>query len=140
PGGETTLAPLWHDLAGHHLKRRGLVVILSDCFDNLEQLTLALRHFRHKRHEVLLFHVLAPEEMEFPYRKLTRFDSLETGPLRLLVDPARLRSEYLERFNDFCDRLRDKARQMRIDYRRLRTDEPIDKALGAYLEHRQRQM
>lgn len=137
PGGETALAALWHDLAGHHLKRRGLIVILSDCFDNLEQLLLALRHFRHRKHEVLLFHVLAPEEIEFPFKKLTRFENLETESHRLLVDPARLRTEYRERFQAFCDQLRDRARGMRIDYRVLRTDRPIDRALGAYLEHRQ---
>src|SRR4051794_29938277 len=48
PGGETSLAPLWHELAGHHMKRRGLVVILSDCFDELDRVALALRHFRHR--------------------------------------------------------------------------------------------
>src|SRR5438874_5236275 len=71
PGGETELAPIWHDLAGHQLRRRGMVVILSDCFDDVDHLVKALRHFRHKRHEVLLFHILAPEEVEFPFSRLT---------------------------------------------------------------------
>src|SRR5262245_53930908 len=65
PGGETSLAPLWHELAGQ-IKRRGMVVILSDCFDEVGPLLHALRRFRHGRHEVLLFHILAPEEIEFP--------------------------------------------------------------------------
>src|ERR1041384_4180068 len=60
PGGETELAPIWHDLAGHQFRRRGMVVILSDCFDDVDHLVKALRHFRHKRHEVLLLHLLPP--------------------------------------------------------------------------------
>src|SRR5215471_3726066 len=115
PGGETSLAPLWHDLAGR-IKRRGLVVVLSDCFDQLVPLLRALRHFRHRRHEVLLFHILAPEELEFPFRKWTQFRSLETAGRRLLVDPQRLRSEYLKKFHAFCDELRVETGRMQIDY------------------------
>src|SRR6516165_10409161 len=57
PGGETSMAPIWHDLAGQ-LRRRGLIVILSDCFDQVPELLRALQHFRHKRHEILLFQVI----------------------------------------------------------------------------------
>ncbi|HZT82720.1 MAG TPA: VWA domain-containing protein, partial [Gemmataceae bacterium] len=136
PGGETSMAPLWHDLAGQ-IKRRGLIVILSDCFDQLPALMRALQHFRHERHEILLFHVLAPEEMEFPFKKWTQFRNLEVAGHRLLVDPQRLRKEYLRNFHDFCKQLRDQAGQMQIDYHLLRTDEPVDRALGAYLTRRQ---
>jgi uncharacterized protein (DUF58 family) len=139
PGGETSLAPIWHELAGHQIKRRGLIVILSDCFDDPERVVLALRHFRHRKHEVILFHVLAPEEIEFPFRKLTQFQDLESLPHRLLVDPARLRREYLERFETFCRQLRDRSHSMGVDYHLLRTDEPVDRALGIYLSRRQRQ-
>jgi uncharacterized protein (DUF58 family) len=137
PGGETKMAPLWNDLAAHQLKRRGLVIILSDCFDELDPLLLALRHFRHRKHEVLLFHILAPEEIDFPFSKLTQFRSLEAEPHKLLVDPARLRREYLQKFNAFCTELRDRARGMQVDYHLLRTDQPVDRALGVYLSRRQ---
>ena len=136
PGGETSMAPIWHGLAGE-IKRRGLIVILSDCFDQLPALMRALQHFRHERHEILLFHVLAPEEMEFPFKKWTQFRNLEVAGHRLLVDPQRLRKEYLRNFHDFCKQLRDQAGQMQIDYHLLRTDEPVDRALGAYLTRRQ---
>src|SRR5258708_7630816 len=86
PGGETSLAPLWHELAGQ-LKRRGLVIILSDCFDAIGPLMRALRHFRHRHHEVILFHILAPEEIDFPFRKWTQFRNLESPGHKLLVDP-----------------------------------------------------
>jgi uncharacterized protein (DUF58 family) len=137
PGGETAMAPLWHELAGQ-LRRRGLIVILSDCFEPLGPLVRALRHFRHRRHEVLLFHVLAPEEIEFPFTKWTQFHNLEVRGQKLLVDPHRLRQEYLRNFQAFCTQLRDQAGQMQIDYHLMRTDEPVDRALGAYLTNRQR--
>jgi len=136
PGGETSLAPLWHDLVGR-MKRRGLIVVLSDCFDQIGPLLRALRHFRHRRHEVLLFHVLAPEELEFPFSRMTQFRNLERNGHRILVDPGQLRREYRQNFNAFCTQLRDQARQMRIDYQLLRTDESVDRALGAYLAKRQ---
>lgn len=138
PGGETELSPIWHDLAGHQIRRRGLIVILSDCFDNVDRLLKALQHFRHKRHEVLLFHVLAPEELEFPYQRMTQFRNLELAGDKLLVDPYRLRNEYLKNFEAFRSQLKDKAGEMKIDYHLLRTDEPVDRALGIYLTRRQR--
>jgi uncharacterized protein (DUF58 family) len=138
PGGETAMGPIWQDLAGHHIKRRGLVVILSDCFDQIDHLARALQRFRHQRHEVILFHILAPEECEFPYKRMTQFRDLEVAGNKLLVDPRRLREEYLRNFNTFCDELRRKAGQMQIDYHRMRTDEPVERALGVYLSRRQR--
>jgi uncharacterized protein (DUF58 family) len=136
PGGETSMAPLWHELAGQ-LKRRGLVIILSDCFDQIEPLMHALRHFRHQRHEVLLFHILAPEEMDFPFRKMTQFRNLEVAGHKLFVDPQALRKEYLKNFQAFCRQLRDLAGQMQVDYHLMRTDEPVERALGIYLTKRQ---
>ena len=136
PGGETSMAPLWHQLAGQ-LKRRGLVIILSDCFDQIGPLMHALRHFRHQRHEVLLFHILAPEEIEFPFRKMTQFRNLEAAGHRVLVDPQALRKEYLKNFQTFCHQLRQQAGRMQVDYHLMRTDEPVERALGIYLTKRQ---
>jgi uncharacterized protein (DUF58 family) len=136
PGGETSMAPIWHDLAGQ-IKRRGLIVILSDCFDQIGPLLRALQHFRHEKHEILLFHVLAPEELEFPFKKWTQFRNLEVAGHKMLVDPQKLRKEYLKNFTTFCKELRDAAGQMQIDYTMIRTDEPVDRALGAYLTRRQ---
>jgi hypothetical protein len=138
PGGETAMAPLWHSLA-EQFTRRGLVVILSDCFDNVDALLRALRHFRHRRHEVLLFHILAPEEIEFPYNRWTQFRNLEVMGHKLLVDPQRLRKEYLKNFDDFCRTLRDAAGKAQVDYHLMRTDEPVERALGIYLTKRQSQ-
>ncbi|MCI0377062.1 MAG: DUF58 domain-containing protein [Gemmataceae bacterium] len=135
PGGETALAPLWHNLAGQ-IRRRGMIVILSDCFEEIDPLLYALRHLRHRGHEILLFHVLAPEEIEFPFSQWTQFRNLENMGEKQLVDPRQLRQEYRKNFAAFREKLQTRARDMRIDYHLLRTDEPVDKALGAYLTNR----
>jgi uncharacterized protein (DUF58 family) len=137
PGGETALAPLWNRLA-QQMKQRGLVVILSDCFDTPGPLLRALQFFRHRRHEVLLFHILAPEEIEFPFKKWTQFRSLEAAGHKLLVDPQRLRKEYRQNFQRFCKELREAAGRAQVDYHLMRTDEPVERALGIYLSKRQR--
>jgi uncharacterized protein (DUF58 family) len=138
PGGETAMAPIWHELAGHHLRRRGLVIILSDFFDQIDDLVRALQHLRHRHHEVVLLQVLAPEELEFPFRRMTQFRNLERGEDKLLVDTRRMREEYLKNFAAFREQLRQRAGTMQIDYHLLLTDEPVDRALGIYLSRRQR--
>lgn len=138
PGGETAMAPLWHELAGHHLKRRGMVIILSDFFDQIGSLIRALRHLRHRNHEVVLLQVLAPEELEFPYKRLTQFRSLEIGDQKVLVDARRLREDYLASFDRFRHELKEQAGRLQVDYHLMRTDEPVDRALGVYLSRRQR--
>jgi uncharacterized protein (DUF58 family) len=138
PGGETALAPLWHQLAAQ-FKQRGLIVVLSDCFEQVPSLLRALQHFRHRRNEVLLFHVLAPEEIDFPFRKWTQFRNLEVAGHKMLVDPQRLRKEYLRNFQRFCKDLRDAAGRCQVDYHLMRTDQPVEHALGIYLSKRQRQ-
>ncbi len=136
PGGETSMAPLWHR-AAEQISRRGLIVILSDCFDNLPELMRAIRHFRHRRHEVVLFHILAPEEIEFPFKKWTQFRDLEVEGHKRLVDPQQLRKEYRKNFDTFCRDLRDQEGQAQVYYHLIRTDEPVDRALGIYLTKRQ---
>jgi hypothetical protein len=86
---------------------------------------------------VLLFHILAPEEMEFPFKKWTQFRNLEVAGHKLLVDPQRLRREYLKNFEEFCKQLRDQAGGLQVDYHLMRTDAPVERALGAYLTKRQ---
>jgi uncharacterized protein (DUF58 family) len=136
PGGETALAPLWHRLAGQ-MRRRGMVVVLSDCFEALPPLLHALRNLRHCGQEVLLLHILAPEEIEFPFHRLTQFRSLERSAEEMVLDPRAARAEYLRNFEAFCGELRMGAAGMQIDYQMLRTDDPVDRALGAYLSKRQ---
>lgn len=136
PGGETSMAPIWHQLA-EQIRRRGLIVILSDCFDNLPELMKAIQHFRHRGHEVILFHVLAPEEIDFPFQKWTKFRNLEVAGHHKLVDPQRLKKEYRKNFEKFCQDLKMQSGQAQVDYHMIRTDEPVEHALGIYLTKRQ---
>lgn len=136
PGGETALAPVWRDLAVTHLRRRSLVVLISDCFDDPVHLSRALRYLRHRKHEVLMFHVLAPEEIDFPFHNPTRFRDLEHAGVEVRADAQRLREEYRANFERYRQELSRTAHDLQVDYHLIRTDEPIDRTLAAYLARR----
>ena len=137
PGQETSLASVFTQLIPL-LKRRSLVVILSDFFDKLEPLTAALQQFRHARHEVILFQVVAPEEEEFPFSRPTQFRSLERAGYKVLVDPHRLRSIYREQYAAFEAELSQRCGNAGVDYVKLLTSDSYQKSLGAYLASRTR--
>jgi uncharacterized protein (DUF58 family) len=134
-GGEMPLSTVLHTLADR-IRRRGLVVILSDGFERIADLTSALRHLRHQRHEVLFFQVLAPEEEDFPFRRPARFRSLENQEHRVRADPLSLRGVYLEQFAAFCRSLKEQARAMEADYHKVSTATPHEQTLLDYLASR----
>lgn len=137
PAGETPASGVLHALAGRE-RRRGLVVVISDGFDDLDALAGALRHLRHRRHEVLFLHTLAPEEEEFPFRRPARFRGLEPPGRTLRVDPNALRAAYLERFRAFCEGLKERALAVGVDYHRASTAEAVETTLLDYLAARSR--
>jgi uncharacterized protein (DUF58 family) len=137
PGNETSLASVFSEIVPQ-LKRRSLIVILSDCFDELDPLLTALKMFRHHRHEVILFQIVAPEEETFPFSKPTQFRSLESPGHRKLVDPHRLRRIYLEQFQKFESDLLKACGSIGVDFHKIVTSEPYHVALGAYLAARTR--
>ncbi|MFO7675644.1 MAG: DUF58 domain-containing protein [bacterium] len=134
PGGETGLADALHELA-ERVRRRGLIIIVSDLWDEPGSVLNALRHFRHRRHEVIVFHVLHPGERELRFRGPVRLRDLETGR-ELTVDSGTAASRYRESARAFLDRLESDCHEARIDYHLLTTDQPYDRALMAYLTHR----
>jgi uncharacterized protein (DUF58 family) len=131
---KTRLAPIFHDLA-ERIAHRSLVMVLSDLFDDVPDLMAALKHLRHKRHEVVVFHVLDRAELEFPFQEATLFRGLEQYP-ELLTDPRSLRRGYLEEVQAFVHDLRRGCRGQDIDYVQLRTDKNLGVALSSYLAHR----
>ena len=135
PGGETNLAPILQNLS-NQLKRRGLIILLSDCFAPVEDLVQALGHFRHQRHEVIVFQILDPDEVEFPFEGVSEFKDLEDPAHRLRLDAPRVRKLYLERFEAFTNRLREACHRFRFDHLQLTTDQPYDAALSQYLTRR----
>ncbi len=135
PGADTNLSSIFHDLA-ERFRKRGLIIILSDLFDDPERLASALQHFRHKKHEVIVLHILDEDELTFPFQQLTQFEDMEAADARLMIEPRQLRDEYLAQINAFIERVRRICWQFRIDYVPMRTHEPFDATLAAYLARR----
>src|SRR5262249_16462111 len=131
---KTRMAPLFHDLA-ERVNRRGLVFIISDFFDDVPDLLGGLRHLRHKKHDVVIWHVMDAAEMEFPFQEPTLFRGLEQFP-ELLTDPRSLRRGYLDQVTRFITELRQGCREQNIDYVHMRTDTSLGVALSNYLAHR----
>lgn len=134
PGGDTSLAATFHELA-ERIRRRGLIIIISDLWDEPGQVLTALRHFRHRRHEVIVFHVLDNAEREFEFRGPTRLRDLETGR-EITVDSRAAGRQYKDAARAFFERFERGCHEARIDYHLLTTNEPYDRALMAYLTRR----
>jgi uncharacterized protein (DUF58 family) len=130
----TRLAPIFHDLA-ERIPRRGIIVILSDLFDDVPDILAGIKHLRHKRHEVVVLHVLDRAELEFPFQEATLFRGLEQYP-ELLTDPRSLRDGYLEQVQTFIRDLEYGCRFQNVDYVSLPTDQPLGQVLSGYLAHR----
>jgi uncharacterized protein (DUF58 family) len=135
---KTNTGPIFHELA-ERLKKRGVLVILSDFFDNVDAMAAGLKHLRHRRHDVVLFHILDPAELDFPFRRTTLFHGLEQLP-DVVVEPRALRKAYLAEFEKYLHRLKQACRLHRIDHVLMRTDRPLDVALSAYLAARMRRV
>ena len=131
---KTAVGAIFHELA-ERFKKRGIVIVLSDLFDDVDAMLAGLKHFRHRRHEVILMHVLDPAELEFPFRRTTLFRGLEELP-HALVEPRAVRRAYLSELGDYLRRLQRGCRQHRIDYVPLRTDESLEVVLSSYLAGR----
>ena len=136
PQGRTKLGPALHELA-ERIKRRGLIVLLSDLMDRPAHVLLGLQHFRHRRHEVVVFHILDPDEIDFPYTDTTTFVDMESGD-RVTTEPWEIARRYRERMAACSEQYARVCRENRIDYVRLDTRTPFDQALLAYLEKRAR--
>lgn len=135
PGTKTAAGPIFHELA-QRLTKRGVVVVLSDCLDDAASLLAGLSHFRHRRHDVVLLHVLDREELEFSFRAPTSFQGLEEFPA-VAADPQAIRRAYLQELAAFCNTLEQGCRRERIDYFLTPTDQPVEAVLTRVLGVRQ---
>ena len=131
---KTRMGPLLHDMA-ERLTRKSIVVLMSDMFDETSEIATGLKHLRHRKHEVILWHVMDGAELTFPFQEATLFRGLEQYP-ELLTDPRSLRKSYMEQVEAFVDGLKRTCRELNIDYVSLRTDTPLNVALSSYLAHR----
>ena len=135
-GPETTIAPVLHKTA-EAIKKRGLIIRISDLFDNPDKVLSGLQHFRYKGHEVIVFHVLDPQELTLDFTQRTRFRDMESGE-EIVTDPWHIQSDYQKSMEQFCDYIKSNCRQKNIDYVQLSTDLPLDMALSEYLIKRKR--
>jgi uncharacterized protein (DUF58 family) len=135
---KTRTGPIFHDLA-ERLARRGIVVVLSDLFDDVEAMLAGLKHFRHRRHDVIVLHLLDPAELDFPFQQVTMFKGLEAlGDV--LTEPRSLRAAYQKEIAAYLRRVRTGCLAQQIDYRTVRTDEPLDTVLTAFLSARKKRV
>lgn len=137
PGGETGLASTFREIY-QKIHRRGLLIVLSDCFDDVTEILRALAQFRHAGHEIIVFQLWHRDELEFPFAHWTRFECLEVEGLHHTLDPAHLRFAYLDRLAKYRDALTRGCRRHRIDLVPMTTDEPYADALARYLALRMR--
>jgi uncharacterized protein (DUF58 family) len=119
------------------VQRRCVAVVLSDCFGDFDETMTALRHLRSRRHDVVLLHVIDPAEQDFPFDEPTRFHDVESA-LTQPVDCRQLRSAYRAEFEGFRRRLAAECREAGVDYALLRTDQPVEQGLAAFLSRRGR--
>ena len=137
-GTDTDLAATFHELA-ERIVRRGLVVVISDLFDDPDRLLTGLKHFRHRNHEVIVFHILDPRERDLDFNREMRFVDLESGT-QIATEPWHLAPEYRDHMETLINRFRRECREAMIDYVLLETSEPFDTALFNYLAKRKKLM
>jgi uncharacterized protein (DUF58 family) len=134
PAEKTNVSTILHE-AADRIRKRGLVIVFSDLFDDIEKVAAGLRHLRHKKHEVILFHVLDADEVRFPFERMTLFEGLEELP-HIVADPRAIRRAYLQEMKDFIAEVRKICLQNTVDYVELHTDMTLDVVLAQYLATR----
>lgn len=136
PSGQTNTAAALNTVA-ERIKRRGLVIIFSDLFDDQQAVINALKHFRYKRNEVIVFQVLDPLEMSFAIDSPTIFKDLETNK-EMLSQPISVINNYQEAVKEFIETYKTSCLSNNIDYTLISTETPFDTALMEYLNKRKR--
>lgn len=134
PSSETVSGVSLHHIA-ERLSRRGLVVIISDLLDDTEAILSGLRHFRHDQHDVMVFHVMDPREVDLGFDASTVFRDMETGA-EITTQPLQIRGAYRQAVEDHTTRMKRGCHALNVDYVRITTDMPFDVALREYLVKR----
>ena len=138
PSGKTEVAKALLDIA-ERVKRRGLVILISDLLDEPGKVIAGMKAIRHVGHDLLVFHILDPIEISFAFSKDARFQDLETERV-LPSRPWHIRHEYRQLMQEFIEEYKQRCRENRIDYRLFTTDVPYEFALFEFLSRRKRLM
>jgi uncharacterized protein (DUF58 family) len=134
PSDKTNTAASLNSVA-EKINRRGLVIIFSDFFDDINSTLSALKHFRYKKNEVIVFQVLDPLERSFAFGKDAIFKDLETAE-EITTQPYQIQKVYKEAMSDFISRIKTECYNSNIEYNLLETTTPFDKALYSYIQKR----
>src|SRR5262245_58574438 len=136
PSHQTNIGVVLHDMA-RQIRRKGIVIIISDFFDDEQKVLEGIQHLRFGGSEVVIFHLMDPYELEFPFSGLVEFEGLEQLP-KILTRPAEIRKTYLAEVNGFRQRLRDGCERNQCHYVLANTAQPLPELLSAYLGFRRR--
>ena len=136
PGGDTNVGKILEEIAGQ-VKRRGLIVLVSDLLDDAEAILKGLRHFRFKGNDVIVFHLLDQAELDLPFEGNILFEDLEAANLQVIADPRAIRSTYQQVVQEFIGNIRKQCHDSAIDYQIISTATPLDRALASYLSWRE---
>jgi len=136
PGGETNISGPLHELA-EGLKRKGLVILISDLLDDPEKVISALQHFRFQGHEVIVFQVMDNGELSFPFNTMTEFTDMETGQ-KMMVSPEGIKSVYMKELQEFLTAYEKGCASIHADYKLFDTSKPLEIVLSEYLHRRSR--
>ena len=134
PGRSTAIADTFHELA-ERIAKRGLIVIISDLYEDQTDVLNALQHFNYKKHQIIIIHVLDQAEMDLPFKKVVSFVDLETGE-KIQVNPAAIRQAYQDEVEAFIARFRRECGDRNIDYVLTTTATPYNRMLLDYLGRR----
>jgi uncharacterized protein (DUF58 family) len=134
--GETSSGPVLQELAGS-LKRRGFIILISDLLDKPEEVMRGLKQLRSKGNDVMVFHLLDRDELEFPFEQPTLFIDLEED-MKLLTNPQDVRPAYLNSMNSLIEGYRQSCASYLIDYSLFNTSTGLDRALVRYLTWREK--
>jgi len=136
PAALTHAGTALHEMA-ERIKRRGLIILLSDLWEDPSSVLTGLKHFRHRKHEVIVFHILDPKERDFTFPEEALFKDMETGE-EISTLPWQIRSEYQRTMGAHVGRYKRECRQSFVDYVPVDTSVPYDYALFSYLAKRAR--
>ena len=136
PRGVTRTGAVLQELAGS-LKRRGLILLISDLLDEPEEVLKGLRQLRSRGNDIIVFHLLDKDELDFPFKEATLFQDLEED-LKLLTDPYTVRSAYLKTLHALIENYRRSCASELIDYFLIDTSVGLDRALIRYLTWREK--
>ena len=134
PADKTNLYGVFREVA-EAVPKRGMVVVVSDLLADTEGTLRGLKLLRQRGHDVLVFHIMDDDELDFPFSGPMRFEGLETAD-HLNCNPRALREGYLEALNEYLEELRRKTARNTIDYRLIRTSDPLDAAIATFLSNR----